>query len=152
MLFHDKWQERCRQLLLVNFPKTKYWKAVNKSMYKLGLRVRSFPWSFLEAGVYSPYCFFSYAYNMHVHVKPYCQFATLISKTVYFHIIIGGDRHNFEPSSYCSEVIEGLLLPAMEAARAMAAETAQLSFLMLTVCVFLSELRRAITANKKMYG
>ena len=39
MLFHDKWQERCRQLLLVNFPKSKYWKAVNKSMYELGVRV-----------------------------------------------------------------------------------------------------------------
>ena len=64
---------------------------------------------------------------------------------------IGNDSHKLEPSSYCGEVIESLLLPAMESARGVSAETAQLSFLRLTVNVFLSELRRAITANKKIY-
>ena len=63
----------------------------------------------------------------------------------------GGDGHKFEPGSYCNEVIEELLLPVMEAVQGLTAESAQLSFLTLTVSIFLSELRRVITTNKRTY-
>ena len=68
-----------------------------------------------------------------------------------FYLTTGGDRQKHEPESYCNELIEGLLLPVIEAATGVTAESAQLSFLMLTICIFLSEMRKAITANKKLY-
>lgn len=67
-------------------------------------------------------------------------------------LCIGGDGNDLEPSGYCGEVIENLLLPVMESARGVSAETAQLSFLRLTISVFFSELRKAITTNKKIFG
>ena len=66
-------------------------------------------------------------------------------------LCIGGDGHKFEPGSYCNVVIEELLLPVIEAVLGLTAESAQLSLLTLTVSIFLSELRRVITTNKRTY-
>lgn len=74
-------------------------------------------------------------YDMILTNTPHCQ----------------GDAHNLEPGSYCSEFIEGLLLPVIEAARGLTNERTQVAFLMLTINVFLSELRKSMTANKKTY-
>ena len=56
-----------------------------------------------------------------------------------------------EPGSYCNLLIEELLLPAMEAGRGIADQKAQLAFLLLAINVFLSGLRKTITANRHTY-
>lgn len=35
VMFHDQWQGRCGQLLQASFPRTKFWKSLNKSTHNI---------------------------------------------------------------------------------------------------------------------
>ena len=123
--FHDQWQGRCGQLLQASFPKTKFWKSLNKSMYKIDVIRAHSRLTFLYNPAFIPW------------------FTGIIN--------LPGQNPSQEPGSYCNLLIEELLLPAVEAARGIADHSAQLAFLLLTVNVFLSKLRKTITANRHIY-
>ena len=58
--------------------------------------------------------------------------------------------HRLTPSGYCGTVIEHVLLPMVEAATHLCEEH-QATFVGLSVCIFVNEFRKIITANKKTY-
>lgn len=58
--------------------------------------------------------------------------------------------HRLTPSGYCGTVIEHILLPVVEAATHLCEEH-QCMFVALSVCIFVNEFRKIVTANKKTY-